>query len=57
VNSKSLMGGFKLSNRRWYPWLFLLLCILFLVFAYEFVELPLSNRTRRGLKTADELTG
>jgi hypothetical protein len=35
VNSKNLMGGFKLGNRRWYPWLFLLLGVLFLLFAYE----------------------
>lgn len=28
-------GGFRLSNRRWYPWIFLLLCTVFLLLAYE----------------------
>jgi hypothetical protein len=30
------MGGFKLGNRRWYPWLFLVLCIGLFAAAYEF---------------------
>jgi hypothetical protein len=32
---RSSMGGFRLGNRRWYPWLFVLLCFGFLVVAYE----------------------
>jgi hypothetical protein len=33
--SQRLTGGFRLSNRRWYPWVFLLLCTVFLLLAYE----------------------
>jgi hypothetical protein len=29
------MGSFRLGNRRWYPWLFVLLCLGLLVVAYE----------------------
>ena len=32
--SQRLTGGFRLSNRRWYPWVFLLLCTFFLLLAY-----------------------
>ena len=32
--SQRLTGGFRLSNRRWYPWVFLLLCTVFLMLAY-----------------------
>lgn len=32
---RRLMGGFKLSNRRWYSWLFLTLCIGFFAAAYK----------------------
>jgi hypothetical protein len=32
--SQRLTGGFRLSNRRWYPWVFLLLCTCFLLLAY-----------------------
>jgi hypothetical protein len=31
--SQRLTGGFRLSNRRWYPWVFLLLCTFFLLLA------------------------
>jgi hypothetical protein len=33
--SQRLTGGFRLSNRRWYPWVFLLLCTVFLLLAYD----------------------
>ena len=33
--SQRLTGGFRLSNRRWYPWVFLLLCTGFLLIAYD----------------------
>lgn len=33
--SQRLLGGFRLGNRRWYPWLFVSLCIGFFAFAYE----------------------
>ena len=33
--SRGLMGGFRLSNRRWYPWLFALLCVVLLAIAYQ----------------------
>ena len=32
--SQRMAGGFRLSNRRWYPWVFLLLCTFFLLLAY-----------------------
>lgn len=33
--SQRLTGGFRLSNRRWYPWVFVLLCTVFLLLAYD----------------------
>jgi hypothetical protein len=33
--SQRLTGGFRLSNRRWYPWVFLLLSTFFILLAYE----------------------
>lgn len=32
--SQRLAGGFRLNNRRWYPWIFILLCTVFLLLAY-----------------------
>jgi hypothetical protein len=31
---RGLTGGFRLRNRRWYPWLFVLLCVGLLAAAY-----------------------
>ena len=33
--SQRVTGGFRLSNRRWYPWVFLLLCAMFFSVAYQ----------------------
>jgi hypothetical protein len=33
--SQRLLGGFQLGNRRWYPWLFLTLCVGFFAVAYH----------------------
>jgi hypothetical protein len=35
VISRRFMGGFRLGNRRWYPWLFLVLCGAILLVAYR----------------------
>lgn len=33
---RGLTGGFRLDNRRWYAWLFLVLCLGLFAVAYEF---------------------
>lgn len=32
---RHLIGGFHLGNRKWYPWLFLVLCAAFFAVAYQ----------------------
>jgi hypothetical protein len=35
VKPKRLVYGFRLGGRRWYPWLFVLLCFALMVVSYE----------------------
>jgi hypothetical protein len=35
VLPRHLIGGFHLGNRKWYPWLFLVLCAAFFAVAYQ----------------------